>query len=62
MRRYRLGRLGKVENGVACLVAFWDREWYPARQLVRGGLMEEGPRWWRWQRSNGLSLAVDQAA
>jgi DDE family transposase len=60
--RYRFRQFVKVENWVqACLVAFVYLEWYRARQLARVG-REEDQRWWRWQRSHGLSLAVLQEA
>jgi hypothetical protein len=60
---YRFREFTKVENWAqACLVAFVFLEWYRARQLARRDLTEERQRWWRWQRSYGLSLAVGQAA
>jgi hypothetical protein len=63
LHRYRFREFVKVENWAqACLVAFCYLEWYRARQLARLDLAEEGRRWWRWQRSYGLSLAVGQAA
>lgn len=61
--RYRFREFGKVENWAqACLVAFVYLEWYRACQLARRDLAEQRQRWWRWQRSHGLSLAVSQAA
>jgi hypothetical protein len=63
MHRYRFRQFRKVENWVqACLVAFVYLEWYRACQLARRDLAEERRRWWRWQRSYGLSVAVSQAA
>lgn len=63
LHRYRFRRFVQVENWVqACLVAFCYLEWYRARQLRRVDLPEERKRWWRWQRSHGLGLAVGQAA
>jgi Transposase DDE domain len=61
--RYRFRKFVRVENWAqACLVAFCYLEWYRAQQLARRDLPEERQRWWRWQRSYGLSLAVGQAA
>jgi hypothetical protein len=63
LHRYRFREFVKVENWVqACLVAFCYLEWYRARQLRRRDLPEERKRWWRWQRSYGLSLAISEAA
>lgn len=63
LHRYRLRRFAAVENWVqACLVAFVYLEWYRWWQLRRRDLPEERQRWWRWQRSYGLSVAVGQAA
>lgn len=59
--RYRFRQFVKVEHWVqACLVAFVYLEWYRARHLQRGNLTEPQQRWWRGQRSHGLSLAVGQ--
>jgi hypothetical protein len=61
--RYRFRKFVRVENWAqACLVAFCYLEWYRAQQLARRDLPEERQRWWRWQRSYGLSQAVGQAA
>jgi len=61
--RYRFREFVKVENWAqACLVAFCYLEWHRARQLARRDLPEQAQRWWRWQRSYGLSLAVSQAS
>jgi len=63
LHRYRFRRFAAVENWVqACLVTFVYLEWYRAWQLRRGERSEERLRWWGWQRSYGLSLAVSQAA
>ena len=63
MHRYRFREFVKVENWArACLGAFVYLEWYRAWQLGRRDLGEQRRRWWRWQRSQGLSLAVSQAA
>lgn len=57
--RYRFRSFAKVEGWVqACLVAFCYLEWYRARQLARRDQSDERKRWWRWQRSYGLALAV----
>jgi hypothetical protein len=61
--RDRFREFVKVENWAqACLVACVYREWYRACQLARRDLAEPRQRWWRWQRSPGLRLAVSQAA
>jgi hypothetical protein len=63
LHRYRFRRFVQVENWAqACLVAFCYLEWYRAWQLARRDLGEAAKRWWRWQRSYGLSVAVSQAA
>jgi hypothetical protein len=63
LHRYRFRQFVGVENWVqACLVAFCYLEWHRAEQLARRDLPEERKRWWRWQRSYGLSLAVSQAS
>jgi hypothetical protein len=60
---YRFRQFVKVENWVqACLVAFVYLEWYRAQQLQRADLSEADKKWWDWQRSHGLSLAVLQRA
>jgi hypothetical protein len=63
LHRYRFRQFVKVENWVqSCLVTFAYLEWSRARELARRDLAEEDQRWWRWQRSHGLSLAVAQQA
>jgi hypothetical protein len=63
LHRYRSRQFRKVENWVqACLVAFVYLEWYRARQLARQDLSEGDRRWWRGQRSYGVSRAVVQQA
>lgn len=61
--QYRFRTFDRVEG--------WDEltqvtvlylEWYRARQLQRRDLSEEKKKWWRWQRTHGLCLAVRQAA
>jgi hypothetical protein len=59
LHRYRFREFAKVEGWVqACLVTFCYLEWYRAEQLRRRDLPEKEKRWWQWQRSYGLSLAV----
>jgi hypothetical protein len=63
LHQYRFRRFHKVEAWVqACLIAFVYLEWYRARQLRRRDLSEAERRWWHWQRSYGLGVAVRQAA
>jgi Transposase DDE domain len=61
--QYRFRKFERVEG--------WDElaqvtvlylEWYRARQLQRRDLPEEKKKWWRWQRTHGLCMAVRQAA
>jgi hypothetical protein len=61
--QYRFRKFDAVEG--------WDElaqvtvlylEWYRASQLQRRDLPEEKKKWWRWQRTHGLCLAVRQAA
>ena len=53
---------GRQAGAQAGRGAFGYLGWYRARQLARPDRAEEGRRWWRWQRSWGLSLAVWQRA
>ena len=63
LHQYRFRCFRKVEAWVqACLIAFVYLEWYRARQLRRRDVEEPERRWWQWQRSYGLCLAVRQAA
>jgi DDE family transposase len=63
LHQYRFRCFRKVEAWVqACLIAFVYLEWYRARQLRRRDLDAEDQRWWQWQRSYGLCVAVRQAA
>ena len=61
--QYRFRTFDRVEG--------WDEltqvtilylEWYRARQLQRRDLTEEKKKWWCWQRTHGLCMAVRQAA
>ena len=61
--QYRFRTFARVEGWdelaqvtVLCL------EWYRVRQLQRRDLSEEKKKWWRWQRTHGLCMAVRQAA
>jgi len=61
--QYRFRRFASVEGWVqACLVTFCYLEWQRARQLGRRDLSEPEKRWWRWQRSFGVALAVLEQA
>lgn len=63
LHQYRFRRFHKVEAWVqACLIAFVYLEWHRARQLRRRDLSQAERRWWHWQRSYGLAVAVRQAA
>jgi len=56
---YRFVQFTKVAGWAqACLAAFGYLEWYRARQLARRDLGAEAQRWWSWQRTHGLRLAV----
>ena len=59
--QYRFQRFEKVERWVElCLITFLYLEWYRAEKLGRRDLSEEQKRWWRWQRTHGLCVAVRQ--
>jgi hypothetical protein len=59
--QYRLRRFEQVENWTQlCLLTFLYLEWYRAGQLARRGQPVEAKRWWLWQRTHGLRLAVRQ--
>lgn len=61
--QYRFRPFERVEGWVELtLVTVLYLEWYRARQLQRRDLPEEKKKWWRWQRTFGLCLAVRQAA
>jgi hypothetical protein len=63
LHQYRFRQFRKVEAWVqACLIAFVYLEWYRGRQLRRRDLSKAERRWWQWQRSYGLCMAVRQAA
>jgi Transposase DDE domain len=61
--QYRFRTFARVEGWDELIqVTFLYLEWYRARQLQRRDLPEEKKKWWRWQRTHGLCLAVRQAA
>jgi len=61
--QYRFRSFDRVEGWDELIqVAFLYLEWYRARQLQRRDLPEEKKKWWRWQRTHGLCMAVRQAA
>jgi hypothetical protein len=60
---YRFRKFDRVEGwDELTQVTFLYLEWYRARQLQRRDLSEEKKKWWRWQRTHGLCMAVRQAA
>ena len=61
--QYRFRTFDRVEGWDELIqVAFLYLEWYRARQLQRRDLPEDKKRWWRWQRTHGLCMAIRQAA
>jgi hypothetical protein len=61
--QYRFRMFERVEGWDELIqVTFLYLEWYRARQLQRRDLPAEKKKWWRWQRTHGLCLAVRQAA
>jgi len=61
--QYRFRRFDQVEGwDELTQVTFLYLEWYRARQLQRHDLSAAKKKWWRWQRTHGLCLAVRQAA
>ncbi len=61
--QYRFRKFERVEGWDELIqVTFLYLEWYRARQLQRRDLPEEKKKWWRWQRTHGLCMAVRQAA
>jgi hypothetical protein len=61
--QYRFRQFARVEGWDELIhVTFLYLEWHRARQLQRRDLPEEKKKWWRWQRTHGLCLAVRQAA
>jgi len=63
LHQYRFREFERVEHWVEMvLTTFLYLEWYRASQLRRRDLPEEKKKWWRWQRTYGLCLAVRQAS
>jgi hypothetical protein len=61
--QYRFRTFERVEGwDELAQVTILYLEWYRARQLQRRDLTEEKKKWWRWQRTHGLCMAVRQAA
>lgn len=61
--QYRFRQFERVEGWDELVqVTFLYLEWYRARRLRRRDLSAEKQKWWRWQRTHGLCLAVRQAA
>lgn len=61
--QYRFRSFAKVESWVAlCLLTFLYLEWYRATQLRQRRRTTKEKRWWSWQRTHGLCLAVRQRA
>ena len=59
--QYRFQRFDKVERWVdLCLITFLYLEWYRAEKLGRRELSEKQKRWWHWQRTHGLCVAIRQ--
>jgi hypothetical protein len=61
--QYRFRQFERVEGWDELIqVTFLYLEWHRACQLRRRDLAEDKKKWWRWQRTHGLCLAVRQAA
>jgi hypothetical protein len=61
--QYRFRRFEQVESWAeSCLITFLYLEWHRAKQLARRDLSAKARRWWAWQRTHGLRLAVRQEA
>jgi hypothetical protein len=61
--QYRFRRFEPVEGwDELAQVTILYLEWYRARQLQRRDLVEDKKKWWRWQRTHGLCVAIRQAA
>lgn len=57
--QYRFRDFAKVESWVAtCLLTFLYLEWHRAGRLRHRRLTQEQKKWWGWQRSHGICLAV----
>ena len=61
--QYRFRQFDRVEGWDELIqVTILYLEWCRARQLQRRDLAAEKKKWWRWQRTHGLCMAVRQAA
>jgi hypothetical protein len=61
--QYRFRQFARVEGWDELVqVTFLYLEWYRARRRQRRDLPPEKQKWWQWQRTHGLCLAVRQAA
>jgi hypothetical protein len=61
--QYRFRKFERVEGWDELIqVTYLYLEWHRARQLQRRDLSEQKKKWWRWQRTHGLCMAVRQAA
>lgn len=61
--QYRFRTFEKVERWVElCLMTFMYLEWYRVQKLARRDLSQKEKRWWLWQRTHGVCVAVRQAA
>ena len=61
--QYRFQQFAKVEQWAElCLVAFVYLEWHRAEKLARRSLPPGRRKWWLWQRTHGLCVAVRQEA
>lgn len=59
--QYRFRKFNKVERWVElCLVTFVYLEWYRAEKMASRDLSKEAKKWWQWQRTHGLRIAVRQ--
>ena len=61
--QYCFRKFQKVERWVElCLITFIYLEWYRAQKLARRDLSQKEKRWWLWQRTHGVCVAVRQEA
>ena len=61
--QYRFRKFERVEGWDELIqVTFLYLEWHRAKQLQRRDLPQEKKKWWHWQRTHGLCMAVRQAA
>jgi hypothetical protein len=61
LHQYRFRRFEKVERYVElCLLTFVFLECYRAEKLRCRNLSDDEKKWWRWQRTHGLCVAIRQ--